>query len=247
MAFDHAFNSYRPRTIKAYLAALRHDLFYQALHRKTNDLSNLGDPAFGCNWFVRTSRLNKDSIIYSAGVGRDITFEHALADRFAATVILMDPSPTGAETMKIAENLRSEFVFLDVALAGHDGELLLSSPPDPEEGSWILDEKKPPNEGAPSETIRVKCATVGSLMKQFNHDHIDLLKIDIEGAEYGVLNSLIESKVKIHQIAVEFHNGVLPGIPKSLTIKTLLRMYLRGFRLVHKGGSNHTLYLASEI
>ncbi len=246
MAFDHAFNSLRPKTCKAFWRALRHDLFYSALHRSTSDITDLGDHDLGCSWSIRTSRLGPESIIYSAGVGRDITFEHALANRFGATVILIDPSPTGKETMEKPENRRPEFIFLDVALAGHDGDLCLSPPPDPEEGSWIPEDKKQDSSGD-SRTISVKCRTVQSLMAEFNHPHIDLLKIDIEGAEYDVVESILHSPVKIKQIAVEFHNGVLPGIPHSLTIRTLLRMYRHGYRLVHKGGSNHTLYLASEL
>lgn len=246
MAFDHAFNSIHPRTLKWYFAALRHDLFYHTLHRSTADLEDLGDPTLECNWTIRTSRLGPESVIYSAGVGRDITFEHALADRFGAKVILIDPSPTGIETMDDPLNRRAEFIFLDIALAGHDGELVLASPPDANEGSWVPDSafKK---SGSDNETIKVKCRKIESLMRDFGHRHVDLLKIDIEGAEYDVIDSLLTSGVKIRQIAVEFHNGVLPGISKSLTIRTLARMYLRGYRLVHKGGSNHTLYLAAEL
>ena len=73
------------------------------------------------------------------------------------------------------------------------------------------------------------------------------MKIDIEGAEYSVLESIMKSPVKIKQIAVEFHNGVLPGIPRSRTIRSLIRMFMKGYRIVHKGGSNHTLMLAAEI
>lgn len=84
-------------------------------------------------------------------------------------------------------------------------------------------------------------------MKKYGHTHVDLLKIDIEGAEYGVLEAIMESGVQIRQIAVEFHNGVLPGIPRKLTIRTLIKLYRYGYRIVHKGGSNHTLCLASEL
>jgi FkbM family methyltransferase len=247
MAFDHAYNSYSRRTLKWYFAAIKHDLFYGFLHKNTPDLADLGDPANGCNWTVRTTNLGPESIVYSAGVGRDISFEHALADRFGFEIILADPSPTGAETMMKPENQRPQFKFLKVALAGHDGDLILSPPPDAEEGSWIFDDKRPLTAAGIANKITVKCRTVESLMKQFGHSHIDLLKIDIEGAEYGVLDSVLHSKVLIRQIAVEFHNGVLPGIQTSLTIKMLLRMYIRGYRIVHKGGSNHTLSLTSEI
>jgi FkbM family methyltransferase len=248
MAFDHALNSWKSlMSFHGLVAGLRHDLFYTLLHRRTSDLADLGDSRESCNWTIRTSALDSNSVVYSAGVGRDISFEHALADRFGMKILLLDPSPTGLETMKKPEHQRQEFEFLPVALAGHEGELNLSQPGNPEEGSWVSETSHSGTMIPDAEMVTVKCETVSSLMKKFGHTHVDLLKIDIEGAEYGVLEAIMESGVHIRQIAVEFHNGVLPGIPRSLTIKTLLKLYRHGYRIVHKGGSNHTLYLASEL
>lgn len=217
------------------------------MQRSTTDLADLGDSSLGCNWTVRLSGLDSNSLIYSAGVGRDISFEHALANRFGIKILFLDPSPTGLETMRKSEHQRKEFEFLPVALAGHEGELTLSPPGDPEEGSWISETSQTGNQIANAEMVTVKCETVSSLMRKFGHRHIDLLKIDIEGAEYGVLETIMESGVMIKQIAVEFHNGVLPGIPRNLTIKTLFKLYRCGYRIIHKGGSNNTLQHLSQI
>lgn len=248
MAFDHALNSTKTLlSLNGLMAGLRHDLFYTFLHRSASDLADLGDSSESCNWTIRTSLLSSESVVYSAGVGRDISFEHALADRFGMKILLLDPSPTGLETMKKPEHQRKEFEFLPVALAGHEGELFLSPPGNPEEGSWVSEISHFGSGIANEEMVNVKCETVSSLMRKFGHTHVDLLKIDIEGAEYGVLEAIMESGVRIRQIAVEFHNGVLPGIPRSLTIRTLIKLYRHGYRIVHKGGSNHTLCLASEL
>lgn len=245
MSTDRAFDPKRLGSPKRILAELQHDVFYRLLHRPTSGLVELGEATLGCNWTICSKNLGPNSVIYSAGVGRDITFEHALADRFGAKVILLDPSPTGLETMNLAENQREQFVFLNAALAGHDGELELAPPPDPEEGSWILGGSDGKTNGP--DAIRVGCRSITSLVGEFRHSHVDLLKIDIEGAEYSVLESIMKSPVKIKQIAVEFHNGVLPGIPRSRTIRSLISMFRKGYRIVHKGGSNHTLMLVEEI
>lgn len=248
MAFDHALNSPKDLiSLSGLIAGLRHDLFYTLLHRSTSDLADLGDSRQSCNWTIRTSRLNSESVVYSAGVGRDISFEHELANRFGMKIILLDPSPTGLDTMKMPEHQRKEFEFLPVALAGHEGELILSPPGNPEEGSWVSETSQTGGVSTSPDMVTVKCETVLSLMKKLGHAHVDLLKIDIEGAEYGVLEAILASGARIRQIAVEFHNGVLPGIPRNLTIRTLIKLYRHGYRIVHKGGSNHTLYLASEL
>jgi hypothetical protein len=43
-------------------------------------------------------------------------------------------------------------------------------------------------------------------MSKLNHDHIDLLKMDIEGAEYAVLADILNSGIKIKQLLIEFHH-----------------------------------------
>lgn len=249
MSIDQASRGFsKSGSLKNYIAGLRHDLFYAFLHRKISHLEDLGSRNLGCNWTVCTRDLGSGARIYSAGVGRDISFEHALADRFGAKIVLLDPSPTALETMKDASNQRAEFDFEPVALAGHTGLLDLAPPPDPEEGSWVSP-ASPQALGAavPEGGIRVACSTLDDLMKKRGHSEIDLLKIDIEGAEYGVLDAVLQASTPIRQIAVEFHNGVLPGIKRSSTISSLLRLYRAGYRLIHKGGSNHTLMRAELI
>ncbi len=41
-------------------------------------------------------------------------------------------------------------------------------------------------------------------MKELGHHRIDLLKIDIEGAEYRVIESIIEDRLDIGVICVEY-------------------------------------------
>lgn len=43
-------------------------------------------------------------------------------------------------------------------------------------------------------------------MSDLHHQQIDLLKLDIEGSEYRVLDEILESQIPIHQIVVEFHD-----------------------------------------
>ena len=55
------------------------------------------------------------------------------------------------------------------------------------------------------------------------HDSIDLLKIDIEGFEYEVLEDCLEDRIPIKQICVEFHD-FFPEISKAKTKENDLRL-----------------------
>ncbi len=68
----------------------------------------------------------------------------------------------------------------------------------------------------------------------------DVLKLDIEGAEYDVLPDLARRGllVRCRQLLVEFHHGVTAhGLPD--TEKTVAAVRAAGFSLAHVEGRNH--------
>ena len=80
-------------------------------------------------------------------------------------------------------------------------------------------------------------------MKKNGHKHIDFLKLDIEGMEYEVLEDILTRRLSIQQICVEFHHGILPGISRSQSIRYILRLIARGYKLLKQVGANHTFLL----
>lgn len=53
------------------------------------------------------------------------------------------------------------------------------------------------------------CRSLGSVMRELGHERVDVLKMDIEGAEYGVVRALCEDSGLLGQIGiilVEFHH-----------------------------------------
>jgi len=215
------------------LKDLRYRLFYGVLLRRNATLVELGNRATGCSWSFCPDSLNAQSIIYSGGVGRDVTFEHGLVARFGCNVVLFDPSPTGLETMTLPENKIPQFKFHPVALAGNCGTLKFAPPQDADEGSWFV-------RADDAAGIEVKCVDLATLMRHNSHDRIDLLKIDIEGAEYGVLEDLLARRLRVKQVLVEFHHQNLPGIRRGQTIRAILKMAAAGYRLLKQEGGNHT-------
>jgi hypothetical protein len=53
-------------------------------------------------------------------------------------------------------------------------------------------------------------------MNKFCHNKIDILKMDIEGAEYEVIKNIVSSRIEISQLLIEFHHRlIINGINKS--------------------------------
>jgi FkbM family methyltransferase len=216
---------------------LRYRLFYGALLRRNYGLITLGNRDAECSWNFCPDNLNPKSVVYSGGVGRDISFEHGLAEKFGCSITLLDPSPTGRETMALPENQIPQFRFMPVGLAGSCKKLKLAPPKYPEEGSWFK------NDGD-GNTIEVPCEDLATLMKKNGHHQIDLLKIDIEGAEYEVLYDMLKRRLPVKQVLVEFHHGILPGIKRRESVRAILKMIAGGYKLLDQCGSNHAFLRA---
>ena len=72
-------------------------------------------------------------------------------------------------------------------------------------------------------SLTIQGISLSEAIDMFKGENIDFLKMDCEGCEYGVLRSLDISQFdKIHQIALEYHNGPqeLPDLLSTMGFKT---------------------------
>ncbi len=213
---------------------LRHLLVKMLFVRRGFALQTLGNRDNGCSWDICPDGLNKDSVVYSGGVGNDVSFERLLVEQFGCAVHLFDPSPTGVKTMQLPENLNPQFRFSPVGLSGENGTLRFAPPLFSDEGSWYSNSDRA--------TIEVPCRDLTTLLKENSHLRIDLLKLDIEGAEYGVINHLLDQKLNVRQILVEYHHDLLPGYQLRDAIKSGARLMRAGYKLLAEVGNNYTFF-----
>jgi FkbM family methyltransferase len=183
-------------------------------------------------WHVQTDVLPRGGFVLSAGVGHDISFEKELVATRSCRVLLLDPSPTGIATMARSENQVAGIEYLPVGLAEQDGVKRFSLPVHADEGSFTA-----VRTGAPE--VAFECRSLPSLMAERNLPTIDLLKLDIEGFEYDVIESALAAKLPIRQICLEYHH-FLPDVPASKTLRSVAALYRAGFRIAHKRGCDYT-------
>jgi FkbM family methyltransferase len=186
------------------------------------DVVRLGSDYGG--WVVPSDLLDESSIVYSAGVGEDVTFDLALIERTSCHVWAFDPTPRAAAHVRGIGDER--FHFLPVGLWSSDGTRRFYGPRDPEAVSYST------VSAGSSETFDAPCTSLQTLMADLGHDRIDLLKLDIEGAEYEVLASL--RNVTPACICVELH----PLRPLSEMVAAVRRL---DYEVVHVEGWNVTL------
>jgi FkbM family methyltransferase len=87
---------------------------------------------------------------------------------------------------------------------------------------------------APGESreIQVEMISLPSLLERAGCTQVDLLKVDIEGAEWDVLGSLTEREAQIiRQISVEFHDFIDPQL-RPRTERCIARLKELGYHVL---------------
>ena len=69
---------------------------------------------------VHPDPLTADSVVYSFGIGDDVSFDLAIIERFGARVHGFDPTPRSADWVA-SQDLPERFVFQRLGLAHYDG------------------------------------------------------------------------------------------------------------------------------
>ena len=78
-------------------------------------------------WPVTDRIFNSESVIYSFGIGNDISWDLAVIEHYGASVFAFDPTPVCEEWIK-QQQLPSLFLYHKVGLSDHNGTEELSVP-----------------------------------------------------------------------------------------------------------------------
>ena len=167
------------------------------------------------------SLVNRDSTVYSLGIGEDISFDLGLIDQFGAAIHAFDPTPAVKKWID-SQSLPEQFHFHDAAIGDSDGEAVFYLPP---RKDYISHSMVQASEYS-KESIRVPVMRLSTAMRQLGHTRIDVLKMDIEGAEYTVLQDVIQQGIPIGQLLIEFHHRLSSiGTGQTRRILALLEGY----------------------
>jgi FkbM family methyltransferase len=115
-------------------------------------------------------------------------FSLAAADR-GDHVYAVEPDPRVQQALTQTVQDRDNISVHEIALTDHSGELEFLLGPDPSENSFINVDT-----GEEVERIAVTTSTLEDFIASIEHDAVDFLKLDAEGAEPEVLRGLGETK-----------------------------------------------------
>ncbi len=181
------------------------------------------------DWNYIADRLDEDSVAYSLGVGDSIDFDLDIIEKTGLAVHAFDPTPYAMEWVQ-RQTLPVQFVFHPWAASGKDGSLRLyrrvNNRGKRAKVMWTADS----NAGDPNDFIDSPAYTIDSIMKKLDHERVDLLKMDVEGAEYEILEGLEQTDHLPEQLLIEFHHR-FPGIGKERTAASIRKLKSLGYRI----------------
>lgn len=152
---------------------------------------------------LEASYLNSSSIVYSCGIGDDFTFDLDLGEYLGRPTYAFDLTPQSLKKYSILYNLHKP-IFYNFGISDINGEERFNILK--ESIHYMATSNTISNKQEKKDSMTFPVRTIPSIMKELKHSHIDVLKMDIEGAEFRVLQTLFNSKIYPTQITMEIHN-----------------------------------------
>lgn len=180
---------------------------YQIIDFKINKnnadkIRSYGDGIYG-TYKIFDDYLDNDSIVYSFGIGMDASFDLSVIREHGCNIYAFDPDKHAIEYVEKNEKLHSKFFkFYPYAVSANGGVLRFyeHNREGVNDGSGSIYQY-----GVSTGEREVMSKTLKDIMEEFGHDHIDLLKMDIEGVEYELIDYIVDNRIQIKQIAMELH------------------------------------------
>lgn len=160
-------------------------------------------------------------LIYSAGIGDQINFEldilKALSDMGVnAELYAFDPTPMSLRWLE-TQNLPNNFHVYPYAISDKDAEIEFALP---RTDGWVSGSAEKVKQDSRNfdfkHMIKVQGRCIESIMKELGHTKVDLLKMDIEGSEFGVIDSILKTNLDIRQMCIDHHEYMFKNGNKYL-------------------------------
>jgi FkbM family methyltransferase len=172
-------------------------------------------------WTLPDHCITSNSICYCVGAGEDISFDLELIEKYGCKVFSFDPTPRAIQhifdSKKLIEQkalaystngyaypqnpeLFDNYFFHSLALWIDDSTIEFFAPQNPSHVSHSI-----VNLQKTSSNIVVPCKKLSSIMHDLGHAKLDLLKMDIEGAEYAILKKMFDEHIYPSILCVKFH------------------------------------------
>lgn len=193
-------------------------------------------------WWIFAPAIGTDPLLVDCGLGKDISFPVAFLQRFGGRAIGIDPNPVALEYSRAhapkGMEVRAQAFWHE---AGRELQFHMPRPAEllPEGADGVSGSLLASHSYAGGAALAVRTTSLGEILAAAGREECDVLKLDIEGAEYDVLEALCRSGEirRARQLLVEFHHGWTERTLQD-TRDAIARVQASGFELSHTEDRN---------
>lgn len=172
-----------------------------------SDFIKFGDNYGGwtiCRPMNSSFHMLQGAIVYSVGIGRNIQWDEGMLQFFGTVHHGWDPTPTASDYFS-KRSVPERFYFHRYGLAATDGQVILKLPFGNKDSYTVMEHRANAQTGT---ITSLPMLSLKSMMRTLGHSWLAILKMDIEGAEFDVIDSWYTSGFEIpaDQVLVEFHD-----------------------------------------
>jgi len=195
-------------------------------------------------WWIDAKKIKQPALLIDCGLGEDISFPIEFIKKFGGHVIGVETNP---RSLEYCRNIAPEnMTILPMAFWKEANQTVTFHLPRPQDqlptgadgvSGSLIDTHEYVIDG---EKLSIKTTSLSDLLDKAGKPRCDILKMDIEGAEYEVLDELIKSKqlALADQILIEFHHNVTHHTEQE-TQETTTRIINMGYELIYIEGRNY--------
>ena len=205
--------------------------------------------------------IDKNSILYLVGVGEDMSFDLEINNRYDSNIILIDPTKKAKYHLEEVKEFykNKEYKFKGKVQPDYYDKIKELTPNMDnftyiDKGIWDKKDKlkfyKQNNKEYVSQSLIegmftenydiVEVDSIKNIMNELGHTKIDLLKLDIEGAENKVLEQMLNDSIYPRYLLIEFDLYLKRKDTNNSTYNINKRLLESGYRLLVNDNMNVT-------
>ena len=209
--------------------------------RKINRAEEIGVKFVSPNYLFKDV-FGKNSVIVDVGCGYDADFSMFMIKKYGLRAIGIDPTHKHKEPLAhLSKKTGGLFQHKALAVSAFDGKISFNESVDNVSGSILAEHKNVKNKGV--RKYEVESVSLAKLPEKLNLPRIEYIKLDLEGAEYDLLQNIeVKDLEKYDQIFVEFHHHCLPQYTKDDTLDRVRIIEALGFTVFTLDNHNFLFY-----
>jgi len=192
--------------------------------------------------YVYLDVFDSSSNVIDVGCGQEAELSMYLINKYGLKSYGIDPTEKHQYALQKLEKLsNNRFQHVHVAVASTEGKMTFYETLDHESGSLFKDHKNIISDRI--RTYAVNALTIQGLLRHLKLPKADLIKLDLEGAEYELLRTInYNDLMPFRQIYIEFHHHAIGRYSKEDTILLVKQIRRVGFDVFSLDDHNYLFY-----